>query len=1355
MADTGEQVQLSKEQYELLMKQAENQEQLLQTLVQMQAQMNAMQEQMKMFAMHFGQMYAAQSIEETLQAMGALGRQEMQAKACTVYSVDAFDSAKLFTAGADGDRRYFSPEENSFLAQAIQSKEPLIIQGQKEGENILAVPLENQNGEVIGLATVQGKDGGFSQQDIDAFSLQGGKIGNAFRIGLENKFLHQKAITDNLTHLMNRDGMNEFIRKEVYPRLIHDEPVSVIVFDIDKFKRFNDTYGHDVGDMCLKQVADTLSSHIRQSPDNGVFRWGGEEMVLILPADEERAAEIAERLRKTIEAKPLAVSETEHTNITVSGGIAQIRSKASLELDRDKTLEEFQNAFERADAALYQAKENGRNQVVRADGQSPVKEQKSEKERNVNPMAIPAHGIYERETAQTIEDCEYLLEALQIDEALQKRAEEYLQQHGNWSDISASIQEAYCNTAKAIVAEYCPALTVSFEAQGYDTLISLTDASGKATVQYEGQSTDELVRALTKDGGVLVAATDEAYGQVTMIPTQAFIKQLDKSFKDSDFSISDYAKEMIESQIDVNSSATVTLQMDDTAGMSLLLDYSDSQGVMELPESLLADKIKDRLIREAFPQITGSEQFVQRFADYAERFRNEHQQHGQETDMSLPADLVDFQMKFGDFYDIRDMQEVTETEEDFRHRMIQGTSQALENISKGDTQELENFRDIIQGLTEHQMPEDQAECNALAEKLLARLDALSPAPQKEQEQPLAARTMYTREIYDKETKLAKDIIEYIDSHAAGQLGDLLGSHSFDSQKNIAALAEMLEHEPDRDSVMRFVDKIGKKDIMNSAVRDEWAENLMYRIAGIQQEQMEMLGQHKYTPEECQELTVQRAIYNHTVPLVKFGEYTAFNKEEGDVFRSLLMKGEEPLALLTVSKDIKAAMVDLQYDAPDKMNAKELAQLADAYEEPLKAAFDLSVEFPESYEELDFLDVDPKKNVVKDGNIYRIGFDEADLDTILTRIGLTQDTGNLDIFVADDMKTIIVDFVDSSRSAEVVPLAFTERDMLHDTIAAFEREAKALEQSAYQFPEGVYDTIRDMGSNEHVTLDGYLGDAVMVITKDADYDTNRNRIVMDMVGAEEMNLVTVDFQMNGKSIASTYDIHVSDLESVLTDIRNGDTGYLVDESRPLEEIVKAEHIMTKAELDKEGFQLSQDINAFAVKNYLNDLIHPDDFGKVNGVRTFSQNPEQRDTLLALEAAVERLDADGSAEAARLIDALQTHREHLAEHRLQHHMDDAERLTLAVYDVTRDGFPSARYGDVEAQRRETSEGYTVGITKGGKPAAEITFRTEAKTASVSFERGLDSRSEQRISKDFREIATDNGYKIHNPPRQQARE
>lgn len=104
-------------------------------------------------------------------------------------------------------------------------------------------------------------------------------------------------------------------------------------------------------------------------------------------------------------------------------------------------------------------------------------------------------------------------------------------------------------------------------------------------------------------------------------------------------------------------------------------------------------------------------------------------------------------------------------------------------------------------------------------------------------------------------------------------------------------------------------------------------------------------------------------------------------------------------------------------------------------------------------------------------------------------------------------------------------------------------------------DSVIDIIRDMGSNEHITLNEYLGDVFLVITKDPDFNRNRNTVIFDMRGEEYMNLVTVDFQLNGKSIASTSDIHVDDLEDVLNAIRNGDTSYLIDEDKPLTELVK--------------------------------------------------------------------------------------------------------------------------------------------------------------------------------------------------------
>ena len=119
----------------------------------------------------------------------------------------------------------------------------------------------------------------------------------------------------------------------------------------------------------------------------------------------------------------------------------------------------------------------------------------------------------------------------------------------------------------------------------------------------------------------------------------------------------------------------------------------------------------------------------------------------------------------------------------------------------------------------------------------------------------------------------------------------------------------------------------------------------------------------------------------------------------------------------------------------------------------------------------------------------------------------------------------------------------------------EKEVKQDESSDdYYSLDGVIDVIKAMGSNQRTTLDGYLGDVVLVITKDPDYDKYRNSVIMDMTGSEEMNLVTVDFRLNGKSIASTYDIHVSELESVLNDILKGDSKMLIDESRSLKEIV---------------------------------------------------------------------------------------------------------------------------------------------------------------------------------------------------------
>lgn len=369
----GEQVTISKEEYESLLRQAQSQEKLFSVIENMQNQISEMKAQMESFSLHFGRMYASQSIEETLQAMGDLGKYEIGADECKIYSVDVYDKNKIFTVNEDGSREYTDLSKGGLLKKAIETHSPInndysfkefnTNYGSKN--HALYVPLENQQGEVIGIAYARGKAGGFTEEDIKAFDLKDGKIGNAFRMGLENKALQQKATTDELTHLMNREGMFNFIKSEAYNHVKHDEPVSVILFDIDRFKKFNDTYGHDVGDECLKKVASVLQDNIRQSADSGVFRWGGEEMLVIVPVDENKANEIANRLRKAIESSPIEVNG-EKVPVTVSGGIAEFQGKTGYDADKGSTIAAFHEAFSKADAALYFSKEHGRNQICKS-----------------------------------------------------------------------------------------------------------------------------------------------------------------------------------------------------------------------------------------------------------------------------------------------------------------------------------------------------------------------------------------------------------------------------------------------------------------------------------------------------------------------------------------------------------------------------------------------------------------------------------------------------------------------------------------------------------------------------------------------------------------------------------------------------------------------------------------------------------------------------------------------------------------------------------------------------------------------------------------------------------------------------
>lgn len=164
----------------------------------------------------------------------------------------------------------------------------------------------------------------------------------------------EEASRDALTGVANRLAYNERIETEIARNKRYQSPLTLMVWDVDKFKSVNDTYGHAAGDKVLKVIARLLSDNIRET--DFIARFGGEEFVILMPETDITAAEpVAEKLRATIEDSEFHF-RGKRVVITASCGIAEIK--------HNETEEQL---FQRADDALYKAKETGRNRCIAAD----------------------------------------------------------------------------------------------------------------------------------------------------------------------------------------------------------------------------------------------------------------------------------------------------------------------------------------------------------------------------------------------------------------------------------------------------------------------------------------------------------------------------------------------------------------------------------------------------------------------------------------------------------------------------------------------------------------------------------------------------------------------------------------------------------------------------------------------------------------------------------------------------------------------------------------------------------------------------------------------------------------------------
>lgn len=249
-------------------------------------------------------------------------------------------------------RRFNDPEQS--VIDLSQEEQPGMLYGIPFQSCLLARLVIDA--EVWGVICVLDKE---SRQNTDAF-LEKDRIilsnmASILQKDLKSAHLFELATTDSLSKLCVRRYFERRLEEEIRRSQRHQLEFSLLMIDIDYFKRFNDTYGHLVGDEVIREVAHVIKEQVRNGVDI-VARYGGEEIVVLLPQTGQHAAAIvAERIRQAVEQLELpSFSNTKNSpQVTISLGVAVYPAHGV----------EISQLMEHADQALYRAKEGGRNQV--------------------------------------------------------------------------------------------------------------------------------------------------------------------------------------------------------------------------------------------------------------------------------------------------------------------------------------------------------------------------------------------------------------------------------------------------------------------------------------------------------------------------------------------------------------------------------------------------------------------------------------------------------------------------------------------------------------------------------------------------------------------------------------------------------------------------------------------------------------------------------------------------------------------------------------------------------------------------------------------------------------------------------
>lgn len=274
----------------------------------------------------------------------------------------------------DMSKEYSIPMASTLVEYIVENRDQVFtlkdlekhISGSKELKllqslNItLLVPLVLKNRVngllVLGERFASGAEDGAVYDEYD--KQQVSIIASLAAVAINNASLLELSSTDMMTHLKLKYYFFNVLTDKLDSAIMQDVHLSVLMFDIDFFKKFNDTYGHACGDYVLQQVASLIKGSIRSQ--DLASRYGGEEFtVLLSDTNKKDAVFIADRIRKNIEAYDFEY-ENKHMKVTVSGGVAVFSSETN-------PVKSAKALVDQADQALYVSKRNGRNRVTFAD----------------------------------------------------------------------------------------------------------------------------------------------------------------------------------------------------------------------------------------------------------------------------------------------------------------------------------------------------------------------------------------------------------------------------------------------------------------------------------------------------------------------------------------------------------------------------------------------------------------------------------------------------------------------------------------------------------------------------------------------------------------------------------------------------------------------------------------------------------------------------------------------------------------------------------------------------------------------------------------------------------------------------